>query len=156
MEVFMEEFKPVVFKLGDRRFGIDISKIQGIEKEQHIVPVPNTEDYIIGIMNLRGDVIPVYSLKKKFNIEAANSQPQYIITWIKNNTIALEVDGVDEIQAVEESMLHNVPSIIGSGDTGYMDRIVSNGSDLIIIINSDGLLTDEELKRVDNIVKSQS
>lgn len=53
-------------------------------------------------------------------------------------------------------MLHNVPSIIGSGDTGYMDRIVSNGSDLIIIINSDGLLTDEELKRVDNIVKSQS
>jgi len=84
----MEEFKPVVFKLGDRRFGIDISKIQGIEKEQHIVPVPNTEDYIIGIMNLRGDVIPVYSLKKKFNIEAANSQPQYIITWIKNNTIA--------------------------------------------------------------------
>ena len=56
MRIIMEEFKPVVFKLGDRKFGIDITKIQGIEKEQQIVPVPNTEEYIIGIMNLRGDV----------------------------------------------------------------------------------------------------
>lgn len=152
----MEEFKPVVFKLGDRKFGIDISKIQGIEKEQHIVPVPNTEKYIIGIMNLRGEVIPVYSLKNKFNIQTVSKeQPQYIITWIKNNTIALEVDGVEEIQAVDESMLHDVPSIIGKGDTGYMDKIVYNGRDLIIILNADGLLTDEELERADNIVKSQ-
>lgn len=153
----MEEFKPVVFTLGDRKFGIDISKIQGIEKEQNIVPVPNTEKYIIGIMNLRGEVIPVYSLKNKFNIQTVSKeQPQYIITWIKNNTIALEVDGVEEIQAVDESMLHSVPSIIGKGDTGYMQSIVYNGRDLVIIINSDGLLTDEELERVDNMVKSQN
>lgn len=152
----MEEFKPVVFKLGDRKFGIDISRVQGIEKEQQIVPVPNTENYIIGIMNLRGDVIPVYSLKKKFNIEAENHQPQYIITWIKNNTIALEVDDVNEIQAIDDTMIHNVPSIIGTGETGYIHKIINNGRDLIIIINADGLLTDEELERVDNIVKSQN
>lgn len=153
----MEEFKPVVFKLGNQKFGLDISKIQGIEKEQNIVPVPNTEKYIIGIMNLRGEVIPVYSLKRKFNIQSVSKeQPQYVITWIKNNTIALEVDEVDEIQAVDDEMLHEVPSIIGKGDTGYMDKIIHNGKDLIIIINSDGLLTDEELERVDNIVKSQN
>lgn len=75
----MEEFKPVVFKLGDRRFGIDISKIQGIEKEQHIVPVPNTEDYIIGIMNLRGDVIPVYSLKKSLILRLQIVSPSILL-----------------------------------------------------------------------------
>ena len=153
----MEEFKPVVFKLGNQKFGLDINKIQGIEKEQHIVPVPNTEEYIIGIINLRGEVIPVYSLKKKFNIQAVSKEPpQYIIAWIKNSTIALEVDGVDEIQAVNGDMIHGVPSIIGKGDTDYMDKIINNGKDLIIILNVDGLLTDEELERVDNMVKSQN
>ena len=53
-------------------------------------------------------------------------------------------------------MIHGVPSIIGTGDTDYMDKIINNGKDLIIILNVDGLLTDEELERVDNMVKSQN
>ena len=62
----MVEFKPVVFKLDKELYGLDINRVRGIEKDQEVVRVPNTASYIKGIMNLRCDVIPVYSLRKKF------------------------------------------------------------------------------------------
>ncbi len=151
----MEEFKPVVFRLGERKFGVDISRIQGIEKDQRVVPVPNTEEYITGIMNLRGQVIPVYNLKKKFNIPESNSiDKQYIIAWAKSSTLALEVDGVEEIHNVGSENIHNVPSIIGTGDTKYLQSVIHIKDDLIIIINIDDLLTEAELSRVEELVKN--
>ena len=105
----MEEFKPVVFRVGAQKFGVDINIVRGIEKEQDIVDVPNTAEYIKGIINLRGDVIPVYSLKKKFHMpDDKCDEPQYIIVMIKGSLMALEVDGVEEIHNVEEDMLHQV------------------------------------------------
>lgn len=152
----MEEFKPVVFRVGNQKFGVDIANVQGIEKEQSIVPVPNTVEYISGIINLRGDVIPVYSLRKKFGIkETSGSEPQYIIVWIHGETLALEVDGVEEIHNVAEGMLHDVPSIIGSGNTSYIQNVVSAGKELIIIINIDELMSGSELEQMDKMVKNK-
>lgn len=64
----MEEMKPVVFKLDNENYGVDINLVQGIEKEQQIVRVPNTVNYIRGIINLRGEIIPVYDLRAKFGL----------------------------------------------------------------------------------------
>ena len=66
----MEEMKPVVFKLDSENYGVDIGRVLGIEREQQIVRVPNTVSYIKGIMNLRGEIIPVYDLRKKFGLPA--------------------------------------------------------------------------------------
>ena len=64
MEINMASYvKPVVFKLGEEYYGVDINAVRGIEKEISIVPVPNSVAYIKGIINLRGEVIPVLNLK---------------------------------------------------------------------------------------------
>ena len=60
--------KPVVFKVGNEMYGVDINLVQSIEREIQVVPVPNSMPYIKGIVNLRSEVIPVYSLKKKFGL----------------------------------------------------------------------------------------
>lgn len=152
----MEEFKPVVFTVGGQKFGVDIDKVRGIEKEQSIVAVPNTATYIKGIINLRGDVIPVYSLKRKFNFsEDDKISPQYIIVWIKGTAMALEVDGVEEIHNVDPEKIHQVPNIINAGDTLYIQNIVSSDNDLIIIIEIENLLSDDEYEKMDNLVKNQ-
>ena len=150
----MEEFKPVVFRVGNQKFGVDISNVQGIEKDQTIVPVPNTASYIKGIINLRGEVIPVYSLRKKFNIsEESEVKSEYIIVWIQGNLMALEVDGVEEIHDIQLENIHNVPQIINHGETSYIDKVVSSDDkNIIIIIEIDKLLTDEEIKNVDKII----
>ena len=61
--------KPVIFRLGNQQFGVDINLVQSIEREINIVRVPNAMKYISGIVNLRGEVIPAFSLRKKFGTD---------------------------------------------------------------------------------------
>ena len=63
--------KPVIFRLGNQQFGVDINLVQSIEREINIVRVPNAMEYISGIVNLRGEVIPAFSLRKKFGTDDA-------------------------------------------------------------------------------------
>ena len=85
----MDEFKPIVIKLDNELYGFDISRVQGIEREQQVVRVPNTAAYIKGIMNLRGHVVPVYSLRKKFGLPERDSKDvQYVIVNVNRMLLA--------------------------------------------------------------------
>ena len=103
----MTEFKPVVFKVGNEYYGVDINLVRGIEKMIQVVSIPNSNPNIKGIINLRGDVIPVYSLREKFNLEPMNESEdnQFIIVKVEDMLLALEVDKVDEIQNISEDMI---------------------------------------------------
>ena len=148
----MALIKPVVFNLNEELYGVDINLVLGIEKEQQIVRVPNTVSYIKGIINLRGEIIPVYDLKRKFNIPAnENADMQYIIVRVKDSKIALEVDGVKEIHEVLNEDLFDMPSIVNSTDTSYFDRVIRSDKTLIIVINVDNLLTEDEMKKLDEM-----
>ena len=150
----MEEMKPVVFKLDNENYGVDINLVQGIEKEQQIVRVPNTVNYIRGIINLRGEIIPVYDLRAKFGLHQKVSQERhYIIVRVKTSKIALEVDGVKEIHDVDVKDLFNVPPIVISNDTRYFQKVIKSQDTLIVLINVDYLLSDEELEKIDEMVK---
>ena len=146
------EFKVVVCNLGNQLYGIDINNVRGIEKEQEIVTVPNSANYIKGIMNLRGDVIPVYSLRKKFGMpEATTDDIQYIIVYTNGTLLALEVDNVDEIHNIEDNDVHVVPSIVTNADTRYFDKVLKTNRGLIITIDIDKLLSDDELSQIEQI-----
>ena len=91
--------RPVVFTLGGQKFGVDINLVQSIERQVDVVPVPNAMKYISGIVNLRGEVIPVMSLKKKFSMDdtAESKGNNTVIVNLPDMKIALEVDEVLEI-----------------------------------------------------------
>ncbi len=153
----MEEMKPVVFKLDSENYGVDISRVLGIEREQQIVRVPNTVSYIKGIMNLRGEIIPVYDLRKKFGLPAVQNQDiQFIIVRVKDSKIALEVDGVKEIDDVAQENKFPVPPICINENTRYFESVIKSDNTLIVLINVDYLLSDEEMKRIDELVNSES
>ena len=71
--------KPVVFLLGKEMYGVDINLVQSIEKDLNVVPVPNSQSYIKGIVNMRNEVIPVYSLARKFGKEQEATAESTII-----------------------------------------------------------------------------
>ena len=85
--------RPVVFTLGGQKFGVDINLVQSIERQVDVVPVPNAMKYISGIVNLRGEVIPVMSLKKKFSMDdtAESKGNNTVIVNLPDMKIALEV-----------------------------------------------------------------
>lgn len=148
------EFKPVVFTVGNQEYGVDIELVRGIEVVQDIVRVPNSNPDIKGIINLRGDVIPIYSLRHHFNMEEVQhtDETKFIVVNTKGVVIALEVEEVKEIHNVDESMIYEVPLIVKSEDTGYVDKVININGRLILLLNIDNLLSAEEAESIKKMV----
>ena len=154
----MAFFQPVVFRLDNEKYGINISYVSGIEYEQTIVRVPNSSRNIKGIINLRGEVIPVLDLRTKFNMDnlTAPKDAELIIVNLPNNKIAIEVDGVEQIHHIDENDMVDMPEIAKSSGAGYFDRVAKLDGKLIIIINPLELLSEEELQAVNELTADKA
>jgi purine-binding chemotaxis protein CheW len=108
-----------------------------------------------GIINLRGDIIPVYSLKRKFGLEEkeADENTRFIITTSNGILIAYEVDKMVEIVQFEQEQLNEVPPIVKNKDTSYMKSVTNVHDRLVIILDHDGILTEEEQSKIKTVVK---
>ena len=102
-----EALKPIVFRVGNELYGIDIQYVNAIEKDQDIVRVPNASSSIKGIINLRGDIIPVYSLRDKFKLPQAPGDTKLIIANLPDMKLAIEVDEVEEIDDLQEDEIRD-------------------------------------------------
>ena len=142
--------KPVVFKVGELLYGVDINLVQSIEKQVKVVPVPNATDYIKGIVNLRNEVIPLYSLKRKFKMKDEGYTGCSIIVNTGEVNLALEVDDVIEIGDIKPENIMKMPSIIKNDNTRFMDRVAHIGKDLAVLMDVCQMLSDDE---VDNLKK---
>lgn len=145
--------KPVVFKIGEESYGVDINLVQSIENGIDFVPVPNAVEYVKGIVNLRGEVIPVYSLKRKFNIPDDNLNGSCVIISAGDFKIALEVDEVLEISEMKASDIVRMPIVVKNPDTEFMDRVANIGGRLVILMDVMKLLTREESAAVKKLAE---
>lgn len=140
--------RPVVFRLGDQEFGVDINLVQSIEKQVNVVPVPNSMKYISGIVNLRGEVIPVMSLKEKFNMEDQFKGDNTVIVNLPDMKIALEVDEVIEIGELQPDKISLMPKLAKTENTEYLDRVASIDNKLVILLDINKILSEEEAQGI--------
>ena len=152
----MQDLKPVVFKLSGESFGVDIEIVSSIENRIEVFPAPNSPQYIKGIINLRGEVIPLYSLKSKFNMDNSvmAEEGKMIVVRIGDISLALEVDEVENIKDVEATKVYESPAIIKSDKTRYLHKIANIDNKLIMIINPVELLEEEEKRNLKNMIDS--
>lgn len=147
------EFKPIIFKVGQQMYGVDISVVQSIEKEQEVVVVPNTAEAIRGIMNLRGAIVPIYSLRKKFGMPIDTTiSSQYVIVQNGTELLGLEVDIVEEIEVSEEDRLKQVPKLVRNNETKYLDKIIMLKNRLALILNIQELLSELEKQSISSMI----
>ncbi len=139
-----DTFKPIVFRIGNELYGIEIQYVNAIEKDQTVVRVPNASNNIRGIINLRGDIIPVYSLREKFNLPPSPNQTKLIITNLPDMKLAVEVDEVEEIDDLSADDIREFPSIAANADTRYFTKVANTKGRLVLIIDIHNLLTVEE------------
>lgn len=152
----MEKLKLVIFQLGGENYGMDINLVSAIEKVHKIVPIPNSISFVKGVMKLRGGVIPVCSLRSKFALEEIEDtdSTRFLIVKANDMEIALVVDSVDEIHDIESEDSFKTPDIIKNPKTTYVDKIVTLGERLIVVLNANHLLSEEELKNIENIIEN--
>lgn len=151
----MQSTKQAVFMLGDKEYGMDIMEVNIIEKFMNIEPVASLPINLKGIIRLRGDVIPVYSLRRKFGLEdvAPTDDTRFIITTSNNIQIAYEVDRMSEIVLFEEGQIFDVPEVIKSKDTTYIKQVTSVDDRLVIILDHNGILTQDEQDKIKAVIK---
>lgn len=149
--------KQVLCEIGDNTYGIDIAYVQGIEKQLDIVQVPNAPEMIDGIANLRQIVIPIFSLYKKFKVEPkpVTEDTKYIILRMEDMFIGFRVDAVSEIVEVAEDDFHELPSVVASEETGYVDKIIQVGKKLVVVIDVQGVLSEKEKHHIAKLIEEQ-
>lgn len=153
----MEDMKLVIFQLGNERYGVDIDIVKAIEKVQNIVRIPNSVPYIKGIINLRGDIIPVCSLRNKFGMEESNNtdSTKFLIIAVGDMEVAFLVDALEGIFDIPAKQFHNPPPIICGPSTGYIHSIAAVDEKLVVALDTNNILSKEEQESLEKIVKEQ-
>lgn len=154
----MAEFRPIIFKIDEEYYGIEIERVEAIERGQQIVRVPNSSKNIKGIINLRGEIIPVVSLRSKFN--SANQEyvgkTELIIVTASGSKVAFEVDKVDEIHDVNDTNMIAMPSIAKGEGVDYFNKVAKIDNKLVIMIEPDMILSDDEIRAAEEMVSTMS
>ena len=149
--------KQVLCQVGENTYGIDIEKVQGIEKDLNIVPVPNVSPLVEGIANLRGLVVHVISLRKKFNVteKPVTDEKNYIITKLEGMLVGFRVDTVAEIVEVGKKDIYEAPVIVMNENTSYVDSIIRVNQKLVLVLNMEGILDEVEQKKIKQLLDEQ-
>ncbi len=145
--------KFAVFTISGEEFGLKLDKIAEIVKSQETVSLPGVPNYINGVINLRGTVIPLMDLRKRLNVKPSPQKERFIITKMHGEKIGLLVDSVKKIVNIEEEQIAPAPSIIKGLKPEYIKGIGKILDRLIIILNLDNLLTSEEVISLGDIAR---
>lgn len=143
--------KYLTFRLGDEEYGIEILKVKEIIGMMPITPIPQTPEYIKGVINLRGKVIPVIDLRLRFHMEEVpyNERTCIIVVEVKlaNEpvSIGIVVDAVSEVSQIKEEEIEATPSFGTSLDTSYILGMAKTDNSVKILLDIDQVLSQEEL-----------
>ncbi|GFK95813.1 Chemotaxis protein CheW [Fundidesulfovibrio magnetotacticus] len=136
----------VTFTISNEEFGIDILKVQEIIRTMEITKVPRAPDFVEGVINLRGKVIPIIDLRKRFSMESRKHDKQTRIVVVDLNAmiVGFVVDGVSEVLRIQSNTVEPPPAVVSGVDSEYISGVGKLDDRLLILIDLDKLLTFEE------------
>lgn len=136
----------VVFTLGDETYGVDIATVREIIRMQAITAVPGTAHFIEGVINLRGTVIPVVDLRKRFRLNEAEhgKETRIVVLNSEGQEIGVIVDSVAEVLRVSSDAIEPPSSMITTTDSEYLLGIVKLPDRLVILLDTERLLSRED------------
>ncbi len=151
----MQSTKQAIFNLGEDEYSLDIMDVIAIEKLVDIRPTSSLPEYFKGVINLRGDIIPVYSLRKKFGMEEIEPDvdTRFIIIFSGGVLVAFEVDKMAGIVEVNGDQQSKVPIIVQSVDTSYLKAITKVNDRLVLMMDKNGFLSEDDLKKIEKVIK---
>lgn len=147
----------VTFQLGDEQYGIDIMDVEGIVKIEDVRPIPNAPAYVEGIFNLRGEIIPVINLHRRFHIKHAELSEEdqllsgFVIINIDGRHLAVMIDKVSRVVTISSDQIQPPPQVISGIGTEYIQGVVSEEDHYLIILDIDRLFNRKELQQLERI-----
>ncbi|MBC8552671.1 MAG: purine-binding chemotaxis protein CheW [Candidatus Brocadiales bacterium] len=149
------EGKFLTFILGSEVYGIEILKVREIIGLMNITTVPQTPEYMKGVINLRGKVIPVIDLRLKFSMpeEEHTQETCVIVVEVNNTSIGIIVDSVSEVLDIKGGEIEDTPSFGQGIDTSFIMGLGKVKEKIIILLDIETVLSSEELEMVGELAK---
>ena len=140
----------VSFKIGEEEFGVDILSVQEINRMSQITKVPNTADFIEGVINLRGRVIPVMDLRVKLGMprKEHGKNTRIVVVELKGQTIGFIVDEVSEVLRISKDITEAPPEMVGGVNSDYITSIGKLEDRLLILLDLEKIITTSELTKL--------
>lgn len=147
------DYQLVTFKVGKEEFSVDILKVQEIIRMPDITRVPNAPGFVEGVINLRGKVIPIIDLRRRFGLPVTDKGAEARIIVVDSNSriVGLVVDSVSEVLRLPQSTVEPPPDIIGGVESDYIDGVGKLEGRLVILMNLDKVLTGRERVAIDGL-----
>lgn len=144
--------KFVIFKLAEQDYGIDIYNVRVIEKVSKYTRVPNAEDYVKGVINLRGEVVPVIDLVKRFGVLSENiddSESRIVIVSVKDVVVGLLVDSSSEVLTLYKDDIDSTPNIGEQVSDDFIKGIGKKDGRLIMLLDLERVVgVNEDIEEI--------
>ena len=148
----------VVFDLASEVYGVNIGAVREIIRIMDITRVPKTPEFVEGIINLRGKVIPVVDLRRRFSLPVSeeNKENRIVVVDIGGQDIGVVVDAVTEVLRISSDLVEPPSSVITTADSAFLLGIAKLDDRLIILLDLERVLTDHERAELSDVVTSGS
>lgn len=151
------EVQLVAFILDREEFAVDIQQVREVLRITNITPLPRSLDFIEGVINLRGDIIPVIDLCKRFGLTRTGERDdssRIIIVEVQSNVVGLIVGSVSEVIRLPQDAIQIPPANVAGTRTDLIKGVGKYGERLIIILNLEKILTTDEQIALDELTLS--
>jgi len=140
----------VTFRLANEKYGINVMRVQEVLRMTEIAPVPGAPDYVLGIINLRGNVVTVIDTRRRFGLpeQEPDDQTRIVIIEAENQVVGILVDSVAEVADVVTSQVETAPNVGNDESSKYIQGVSSQEGELLILVDVNKLLSDEEWEEV--------
>ena len=150
----MAESQYVVFSLDKEEFGIDIMDVKEIIPYQESIQIPNSPYFIEGVINYRGNVIPIINLRKRFKLEEGDitKETRIIVISLEEKEIGFIVDEASQTLRLDEDQIDPTPDVISDIDRRYIIGVGKiDESRLLILLNLEKVLSDKEIDEINTL-----
>lgn len=149
------DFKIVSFKIGNEYYGIDIMSVKEILKEKKFTRIPNALEFVRGVLNLRGDIIPVIDLAKMFNLdknkETSDELCSIVIIKVENLLIGIIVEQIQHVIPLRKDDIQPPSPLLGSINERFINGVVDINDRLYVILDTDMIFSDKEKAKKETI-----
>lgn len=145
--------KVIIFQLNDEEYAVSVQQVGSIERIEPITRVPQTADFVKGVINLRGIVTPIIDLRIRFGLQETEftESSRIIIVYLDDMEVGLIVDAANDVIDIPENAIEPAPEVIGSVDVDYIDGVAKLDNRLLILLNLQKVLTKEEITELKSV-----
>jgi len=149
----------LTFMLAGEEYGVDILRVQEIKGWDEVTNIPNTPDYIRGVINLRGTIVPIIDMRLRFNLDSKEYDATTVVVVLRiendkgsDRTMGVVVDGVSDVYNVPIRDIKPSPDFGMAVDTEFVNGLATVGEKMIIVLNIDHMLNADELAVVETLI----